>query len=103
MDHDGSRIRLNRIPATTTYVTVGFIEVPIQFTYSGTQATDDAQTVDTRIPLFIQEKLKLAAAAYLLRQAGDHQDMAKSEALLKQFMLEIGADTGSAAKTSVER
>lgn len=103
MDYDGSRIRVNRIPGGTYNVTVGYIETPTQFTYTGVTATDDAQTVDGRIPLFVQSKLALAAAAYLLRIAGDHQDMAKADALTAEFLKQIGADPGPAAQTTVER
>ena len=78
----GSHVKLTPILSAwsggTSQCAIKFIEQP-------TALANDADTVDSRIPVSQQEYLKYAAAAWLLQHMNDEQNLALASAFDKQF------------------
>ena len=76
----GTSIKITPIPDDydSNSVRIDYIEQP-------TALANDADTVDSRIPLSQQEYLKYAAAAWLLQHMNDEQSIALSSVFDKQF------------------
>jgi hypothetical protein len=76
----GTSIKITPIPTdyASNSVRIDYIEQP-------TALANDADTVDSRIPLNQQEYLKYAAAAWLLQMMNDEQNIALASAFDKQF------------------
>jgi hypothetical protein len=84
MIFDGAKIRLTPNPTSGTCV-IGYVEEP-------TNMVNDADVVDSRIPVPYQRFLKYAAAAWLFEIDGDTQDMALAAnhfALFTEFIKEV--------------
>lgn len=79
----GNTIRLNaKVPSDTAFE-VQVIDPP-------TVLAADGDTVDPRIPPHVLQSLHFGGAAYLLRQAGDRQDLAQADLYEAQFKKALG-------------
>lgn len=79
----GTVIYLNRMPSQAFALDVEVLEAPAV-------VTNLASTLDERIPDQVIESLRFGAAAFLLAQAGDNQDLDKADGLLEQFRVAVG-------------
>lgn len=86
----GSKVKLTPAPSPVYTATVGFVDSPTQFTYTGVAATDDAQTPDPLIPPAYLEFLKYAACSWLLLLDSDGQSVGLSESHMEKFNSLIG-------------
>lgn len=85
-------------------ITVQVIEPPVSIPSGATQNPStgvwsasnaiqngaDSDTMDPRLPDNVQKALRFGAAAYLLIQAGDAEDLGKAETLKAKFFQELG-------------
>jgi hypothetical protein len=89
---DGGTILLNGQPASG-YVQVGYIQEP-------TAMVNDTDTPDVRIKDYLHQYLKFAAAAWLLKQSGQGQNLKKSSEYYATFISGIGlGPLGQSSKT----
>ena len=79
----GTVIYLNRMPSEDFALDVEVLEAPAV-------VTDLEATFDARIPDQVLESLRFGAAAFLLAQAGDNQDLDKADGLMEQFRVAVG-------------
>jgi hypothetical protein len=91
----GYLILLNGVPATNQ-VLVGYIQEPVAMVLP-------ADTPDPRIPVYFHQYLKFAAAAWLLSQAGQAEDLKKAAEHFAKFTTGIGVGPIPLASTDVRR
>jgi hypothetical protein len=91
----GYIIMLNGQPVSNT-VLLGYIQRP-------TVMVNDADQPDNRIPSFFHQYLKFAAAAWLLTQAGQGQDMQRASEYFNKFAVGIGVGPIPLASVDVKR
>lgn len=91
----GRIIQLNGIPASGN-VLVGYIQTP-------TEMSEDTDTPDERIPECFHQYLKFAAAAWLLQQAGQAQDLKKASEYYARFSAGLGVGPLPLASKNVVR
>lgn len=87
VSESANTVRLNRKVPTAKSYEIQVIEAPQAM-------VDDADPVDPRIPPFALKALHLGAAAFLLRQAGDRQDLQTAEHLEQKFLAALGVTNG---------
>ena len=91
----GYMIQLNGQPASGN-VLVGYIQEP-------TPMAGDGDSPDERIPEFFHQYLKFAAAAWLLTQAGQSQDLKRAADFYAKFTSSIGVGPLPLASPNVRR
>lgn len=95
MQASGYVILLNGQPASGN-VLVGYIQRPVAM-------VNDTDTPDYRIPEFFHQYLKFAAAAWLVTQSGQGQDLAKASEYFNKFAVGIGVGPMPIAVKDVKR
>jgi hypothetical protein len=91
----GYAILLNGQPPSNS-VLVGYIQDP-------TPMVNPTDTPDPRIPAYFHQYLKFAAAAWLLSQAGQTQDIKKASEHFAKFTNGIGVGAIPLANVDVRR